>query len=575
MFKKTYLNHEFRRLATAGIIGNCLIALILYTDRLIAGIFLGADAAAAVNLVAPIGSIAMAIGYLVTIGVPIKYCEAMGRFDKGRADKVFGMGMISAIGIGIVNVLLAFLLKGFFFKFYGITGEIAKLCDIYFNWMAVVTAFMPVESILYDMVLVDGDDKTVVISKVLEGVFKIGISIVLVSAVGIKGLVWGSLAGYAVSLFVNATHLFRQKNFLKFRWYFNFKDLTGIVKLSLIDAGALAFDSVFCLGLNKIVTIYLGEHYLIVVAIVCLFQEIAIVFDGMDDAMEPFINIYEAQKSYDGVKKTVKLSAEWDVLLAVILGGLLFALAGIISGRMGITDPGLLKICTVGLRMLAVTYLFYSQVYILDSYYLFTGYVALGLIIEILSVVALPLPCVLLGVKIWGPIGLFIGISVSNVLSLFTALLIVRLIYGRERFPFLLKKRHGIISDKIFEYKLDDVSIVKLRDRVEDYLISCGQKKEEVFSAMALTEEMSLLAKNANPGKKILGECAVIVGEDIEMIFCNNGKIIDFTDVDAQIGSLGQYYVANFFIEKKLYRQNLVTTGLNRSRFVIKKQSRT
>ena len=87
---------------------------------------------------------------------------------------------------------------------------------------------------------------------------------------------------------------------------------------------------------------------------------------------------------------------------------------------------------------------------------------------------------------------------------------------------------------------------------------------------MLLTEELEMLILEKNPGKKILSECTLMIRDDIQLIFRDNGVLFDITDEDSSITSLRSYLVANLMVRQRR-KNHLVTTSYNRNAFRFEK----
>ena len=88
---------------------------------------------------------------------------------------------------------------------------------------------------------------------------------------------------------------------------------------------------------------------------------------------------------------------------------------------------------------------------------------------------------------------------------------------------------------------------------------------------MLLTEELEMLVMSKNSGRKVAAECTLIIGEDIQLIFRDNGVLFDITDVDGKISSMRSYLVANMMGYQVRRKNHLVTTSYNRNAFHFEK----
>ena len=87
---------------------------------------------------------------------------------------------------------------------------------------------------------------------------------------------------------------------------------------------------------------------------------------------------------------------------------------------------------------------------------------------------------------------------------------------------------------------------------------------------MLIFEELFMSVYEANPGKTVLAECAVEIGESIRMITKDDGKIVDLTDTDRNVGSLRTYTVSNLLAAHTARRVHLMALSYNRNALEIR-----
>lgn len=63
-----------------------------------------------------------------------------------------------------------------------------------------------------------------------------------------------------------------------------------------------------------------------------------------------------------------------------------------------------------------------------------------------------------------------------------------------------------------------------------------------------------------------MAECTLILGQDIQLIFRDDGVLFDITNENSAISSMRSYLVANMMISQKR-KKHLVTTSYNRNAF--------
>ena len=109
---------------------------------------------------------------------------------------------------------------------------------------------------------------------------------------------------------------------------------------------------------------------------------------------------------------------------------------------------------------------------------------------------------------------------------------------------------------------------MELCDRAGKYLTERGVSHLVVTKAQFLIEEVyGLIGDNKKDQKKVFGELTLLLGEDLEMICRDSGRVLDLTEEDKAPDSFRAYTVSMFVgsIREKSYAR---TVSFNRSRFV-------
>ena len=100
------MSKKFFSMLLGGTLTMTVCSLLLMSDSIIAGIVIGSEAVAGVTLVTPMYSLAAFFGSVISLGVPILYSIEMGKFNKKRADQVFGLGILMSLIVGILLFII-------------------------------------------------------------------------------------------------------------------------------------------------------------------------------------------------------------------------------------------------------------------------------------------------------------------------------------------------------------------------------------------------------------------------------------------------------------------------------------
>ena len=115
--KKTFCSGKFNTLLLTASVSMGIEYLLLLSDTIIIGNIFGEEAIVASNLVSPLFSVAVFLSSMISIGTSMLYSYEMGKFQKERADCLFGQGVLAAVICGIVLFLLALFGENIYFSY--------------------------------------------------------------------------------------------------------------------------------------------------------------------------------------------------------------------------------------------------------------------------------------------------------------------------------------------------------------------------------------------------------------------------------------------------------------------------
>ena len=570
MFKK-FLSRKFFSLLLSSTIGQLVITVLTLSDSVIAGVMLGEDAVAAVCLVTPAYSLAAFFGCLISLGVPIIYNRAMGEFDKEKADRCFSFGLLMSAMIGLILYVVFMLFGDAYLRFYEPSTVVFNAAKDYFFWYKYTFLLLPLYTLMYEMVLADGDETLSMVSGGAQIVGNIVCSIVFAKFIGIAGIGLGSFVGTSAAVLVSFAHVFRKGNSLKLGFYFSFKWLVDVTKYSAIDASTYLFLACFIAAMNRFITFAYGPEMLVLGAVILFVKELQLLFDGVGGAFAPLMNIYLGEESYNAVKKCYCLSQKTAVVEGVVLTLLMFLVAPLIVKLYDISDPVAYSYAVGGVRIEVLGLVFVSLLYMLSSYYLLIDRIKLGVMMCALRDVLVVTPlCVILG-YFFGIYGMFAGIAVSPAVAYVILVLYIRLRYGKDNYPLLLSEKLKGFRHKFYELKLDPESIVGTQQQVEKFLSENGVDRKIVSRAKLLIEDLYMLIYEKNGvDKAVYAECTVIIRDTgVQIITKDDGVLFDLSSDDVVAGSIVEFMVSGYMEKLKDNRKYLTTMSYNRNTFRI------
>ncbi len=562
---KGFCEKKFSSMLISGTFTKAVMYLMLLSDSIIAGYFIGESGVAGINAITPVTAIVTFFGDLASTGVGIVFTREVGAMRKRRADEIYGQGLIISIGIGLISALLIFIFQNTYFSVSGITGDTLERALEYFRFVPINAFLTIVIFYLEQMVYSDGDE---LINNICYG-FQIGgnvlCSIILAKFLGMTGIILGSIIGNTLGILTCIVHYFRKKNTLHFVWHLSFKDFLMTSRYSIVDSSVY-----ICWGLMDYVMIgFISRNYgdtgLIALAVVVSLIEFGVVMDGVGMAMQPLIGTYFGEKNHKLIKRVMKSGVKAAVIEGAVATALIWIFAKQFCGLFGVTEGASLTSAMTAIRIVSLGFVFCSTVSLTTSYYMLIDRIGMATAFACfqngLLYILLPIACSFL----FGINGMWAGFVVAPILTLICAMLFVYLKFGKDNFPFLLKDMGSEII--VMDYTLTPESASALSEKAAGSLLSHGYTKDTANRAALFVEEIGLTVLDVNKQSKkpVLVELSLFFEDDhVLIIERDSGKLFDLTDPDAEIKGLSGFILSGL-MEAHDEKEYLVTTGYNRN----------
>jgi Na+-driven multidrug efflux pump len=561
----SFSTRKFYSLLFTSSVAMAIAFIMLLSDTVIAGQFIGENAIAGVNLVLPVFSMAAFVSALFSVGTSASYSYEMGKFQKDRADEFFGQGILLAVSGGVILFLLTAFGKELYFQALAPSAEVLECASAYYTYYPYIVLTYPIFMLLADMVYADGDELVCNLAYGIQIIGNILSSILLCRFIGLKGIGLGTLIGILLGSFVLVLHFLRKGNSLRFHWHMKLRDVLHVAKFGVTDAEQYLSVALLLYGLNRFVIARFGSTVLPALSVLVSIVELTIVFDGIGQALSPLIGVYRGENNAPGIRGIMH-TAQW----AAVVEGLAFSAALLIFAEsvpslFGITDPETIAMSAAAIRIVSLTMAFTALKYLYTSYYLYLEKLWLSVSMTLVSDLAAPL---MVGIPLsimFGINGLWIGFAAAPVLALVFGWLVVLIRYGRAKIPLLLSHKD---DERYFTFNLTltNESMIKLRDDVEELLKNSKTPQHTIYRIMLIIEEVCGLILLKNLGKKVYMECTIMMGDNVRLILRDSGVIFNITDADMEVSSWSAYVVSGI-MEKQTHKHNLTTIGYNRNEF--------
>ncbi|MBO6308713.1 MAG: hypothetical protein J6N70_07775 [Oribacterium sp.] len=560
-----FCEKKFRSMLISGTFTKAVMYLMLLSDSIIAGFFIGESGVAGINAITPVTAIVTFFGDLVSTGVGIVFAREVGAMNKRRADEIYGQGLIISIGMGLLSALLIFVFRDVYFGVSGITGDILENALRYYRLVPINALLTIVIFYLEQMVYSDGDE---LCNNICYG-FQIGgniiCSVILTKFMGMTGIILGSVIGNSLGILTCIWHYFRKENTLHFVWHLSFKDFLLTSRYSIVDSSVY-----ICWGLMDYVMIgFVSRHYgepgQITLAVVVSLIEFSVVLDGVGMAMQPLIGTYFGEKNHVLIKRVMRSGYKAAIIEGVTATVLICIFAKQFCGLFGINEGASLEPSVSAIRIVCIGFALCSLVSLTTSYYMLIDRIGMSTCFAILQNGVLYIVLPILGSLCFGINGMWAGFVISPLLTLICAYGFVYLRFGKDNFPFLLKNMDSDIE--IIDDTLKQENVAALAEKVGNCLLSHEYPSKIANRAALFVEEIGLttLEINKQEKKPVLIELSLFFESDSVLIIQrDSGKLYDLTDPNAHITGLSGFILSGL-MESHQEKAHLVTTGYNRN----------
>lgn len=571
MSKKGFCESKFRSMLLTGTVTMAILYIMLLCDKIIAGNFIGENGVAAVNAITPITGVVTFASSIISIGSSILYSRAIGAMNRKRANKFYGQGVILTLSVALISMSSLYLCRNIYFDTLGVSSEIRKLAEEYYRLVPVNAALSVLFAYYSQMVYTDGDETVNTVSYVLQVVSNVIASVVLVRILGMLGIILGTIIGNILGLIALIPHYFKKSNTLHVAWHLSFRDLLRIMKFSVVDACIYLCWAVADYVLIAHVSSKYGDKGLVTLALVISLIEFSVVLDGVGLAVQPLLGTYLGEKNNVMIKRLMREAGKAAFIEGLIANILVFVFAKNFCEFFSISDASVLNDSVHAVRIVSLGFIFCSLVALTTSYYMLVDHVRLSVVITVIKDGLLYTFLPVIASMLWGREAMWISFALSPVITLVLTFLYVRVRYGKDKFPFLLKSSDSEIV--VFDDILLPENCAKLSAKVSEVVKEHGFSKSIANRTALFTEEIGLtiIEKNGKTKKPILVEISVIFeGNSLILVERDSGVIFDITDPDLKVSGLSSFILSGIMQVHK-EKAYMTTTGYNRNMIRFKK----
>lgn len=533
----------------------------LFIDKILAGRLFGEDALASITVFSSFLSICFCISSCISVGSLVCYTYNIGMMKKERASDFFSQGIIMSVIAGLVIFFLFLGLRLTWVPDANVSAAVVGYLDDFSWWFLVYAMLTPLYMTLRDLVYADGDNLVTKVSLAVLLGGNILISIIASSYMGLAGVSFGTAMATLLAILTLLRHFLRDGNSLSFHLHLKWRDVFAVFRYSAVEAYEYFLLALLLAILYVFFTCRYGSEMLVVLSVMFDVIELSIIFGGVWQAAEPIVNIFRGEENTLGVAKMMK-SVNLSLL---IVGGLsavlLFVFAPLVAMLFNVHSEELLAQVVFAIRVISVAAMASCFLKVYACYYLHEN-PWLALFIVTMHIFVCPLSMMFLFDALGGLKLVWFGLAISPFVAMAIVSVCILCRYGKAEYPLLLEK----VDKKIlmFDARLDPAGVMELRNKIAYFVKLHGICRQSQMRLMLLIEEMGMHAVTVNaPYIPVCEVTLFIDDEGVVVIYKDDGKILDMTDLEQEITNLRSFVLTSLMASQRM-KSYLLTLSINR-----------
>lgn len=420
-----FLKYVFQNVA--GMIG---ISIYILADTFFISVCSGANGITVLNLALPIYGLIFAIGAMIGVGSATRYAikKAQGQKD---IEHYFTQAIIWDTIFSIPFMLLGILVPEQVLRLMGADSEIMLLGRNYVRIFMTATPLFMMNYAFTSFARNDNAPTIVMIGSISGSMFNIVFDYIFMfpMGMGLTGAALATICSPLVTSLICCTHYLSPKNHVGFKWkYPSVRDFLSCCGLGISAFVGEMSSAITTIIFNLLILGITGNVGVAAYGVVANLSLIAMaIFNGVSQGVQPLISESYGYGRHNDVRKLLKMGIFiclfLEVITVAVIWGFTDSLAGIFNSE---GNHMLMSYAHDGLRLYFLGYFFAGINIFLVGYFSATDKAMQAFTASILrGALAIAVFAVLMS-KIWGMNGVWLSFLISEVVTFFTILIMLK-----------------------------------------------------------------------------------------------------------------------------------------------------
>ena len=506
MYERNYelLRSKFREFFFPTLLTSMAGNICLFADSLLVSFLIGADSLSAIQIITPLITFINLVYWMIGLGGSVLCSASKAEFDEERSNSYFTVSIISLVAIGTLFTLICLIFAPYIIRMLCSTKpELFSLVAQYYYVIIFEMPFLCYVMSLSYFIRVDGFPNLAFKVILISNIINIVCDIIFMGGLnmGLEGAALSTVVGYGIGSIIISYYLFKPDRTLKFirlkvKPFFDY--LKSISTSGFSSASTQLYETIRIFILNALVGYYFGQTGIVAFGI-CL-NSLFILFMfliGTSQTMSPIVSVYFKEEDYSGVDFIVKRSLKIILASSLILSLLFVIWPQSLLMLYSVKNPADVPVVLDAVRIYAISFVGMGIVFFYTFYAQAIQKNKISTAISLLEGLIIPVAAAFALSQLWGGIGIWIALVITEFLTLLFIFAYSRYIKRKtngEYSGFFINKHND--DRKVFEYSIrgDLSQAVNLSHEIQDYLAG---NKSAALVGLAI-EEMLVNIININ-----------------------------------------------------------------------------
>ena len=504
------INNSFQRYLVPSILAILGGNISFMVDHIIAGRVLGSDALAAMSMVNPLFFLLTTIGTLICVGSSTLASICIGRSDQETANKLFtlttvlvlvGGGVISIAGFILLDPIVNILSNG---------TELHYMVNEFCRGLIPGSIFIMAVYIPLNFFRIEGRGHLGMIMFLIMAVLDIALDLLftVVMGMGMFGLAIATVLSSLLAVVFLFPFLFIKGGGYRF---VSIRKSIRLVNGIVITGSPPALNNFYTVVriflLNAIILSAGGSVAVASFAFVNSVNTLAqAVVSGISQTVSPLVGVFYGEHDVPSIKKIFKLAVKFGIASMVVFSILISLFSRQICLLFGLTSAEQQSIAIPALIICSVSLVGAMVNSIFIYYYMTIGRTNIANRITLCRGLLFIVSAAFILSKALGVYGVWIGFSVSELLTLVVIIITARqtLLKEKELQGVFLLNNRDIVEGRFISFSVETrvEAIMESSDKISEFCENCSlNPKQSMVISLAIEEILVLMMQHVFAGK--------------------------------------------------------------------------